>query len=135
MHTLSRFLLFSLLTVTFFHGSCSENENDPDYGDPGNGSPTEGFYFGADLSYVNQILDFGGEFKDEGEVRAPYRIFKDHGANLARFRIWHNPQWTKDIYGAEGQQLYNDLLDVEKSITASKEQELEVLLDFHYSDE
>lgn len=93
-----------------------------------------GFYFGADLSYVNQIIDHNGVYKDEGEERSPYRIFKDHGANLARFRLWHYPAWTKEVYGGEGTQLYNDLRDVEKSIALAKEQGLKVLLDFHYSD-
>jgi arabinogalactan endo-1,4-beta-galactosidase len=92
------------------------------------------FYFGADLSYVNQILDHGGQYKDDGEVRSPYKIFKDHGTDLVRLRIWHNPVWTKEIYDPDGDQLYNDLFDVEKAIQLSKEQGLKVLLDFHYSD-
>jgi arabinogalactan endo-1,4-beta-galactosidase len=103
-----------------------------DQSTPSTDSPE--FYFGADLSYVNQILDGGGVYKDEGEIRSPYRIFKDHGSNLVRLRLWHNPAWTKEVYGAEGTQLYNDLYDVEKSIRLSKEQGLNVLLDFHYSD-
>jgi arabinogalactan endo-1,4-beta-galactosidase len=92
------------------------------------------FYFGADLSYVNQILDHSGIYKDGGESQSPYKIFKDHGANLVRLRLWHNPAWTKDVYGASGTQLYNDLKDVEESIRLSKEQNVNVLLDFHYSD-
>jgi len=92
------------------------------------------FYFGADLSYVNQILNHGGVYKDQGETRSPYRIFKDHGTTLARFRLWHDPVWTKDVYGASGTQLYNDLADVEKSIRLAKEQGMAVELDFHYSD-
>lgn len=92
------------------------------------------FYFGADLSYVNQILDHGGVYRDEGEARSPYRIFKDHGTNLVRLRLWHNPAWTKEVYGAQGTQLYHDLYDVEKALSLSKEQGMEVLLDFHYSD-
>lgn len=92
------------------------------------------FYFGADLSYVNQILDHGGTYKDEGEVRSPYRIFKDQGTNLVRLRLWHNPAWTKDVYGTDGTQLYNDINDVEKAIMLTKEQEMNVLLDFQYSD-
>jgi arabinogalactan endo-1,4-beta-galactosidase len=127
-------LISALFTLTFIFGSCTKTESEPIDGDPGNELQVEDFYFGADLSYVNQILDFGGVFKDGGEAGDPYRILKDHGTNLARFRLWHNPQWTKDVYGAEGRQLYNDLLDVEKSITAAKTQGLEVLLDFHYSD-
>ena len=92
------------------------------------------FYFGADLSYVNQALDQGGVYKDQRETQSPYKIFKDHGANLVRLRLWHNPAWTKEIYGPAGQQLYNDLKDVEKAISLSKEQGMEVLLDLHYSD-
>lgn len=91
-------------------------------------------YFGADLSFVNQIIDHGGVYKDNGVTAHPYKIFKDHGANLVRLRIWHNPQWTKEAYGENGTQLYSDLADVEKSITLSKAQGLPVLLDFHYSD-
>jgi len=92
------------------------------------------FYFGADLSYVNQILDHGGVYKDGGVVQDPYKIFKDHGANVIRLRLWHNPVWTKQVYGAAGTQLYSDLADVSKSIALAKEQGLSVLLDLHYSD-
>ncbi len=129
----NRYILSIFLTSFFLLANCSKTESDPDDGNPDNGRPLTDFYFGVDLSYVNQILDFKGKYLDEGEVRDPYRILKDHGTNLARFRLWHNPQWTKDIYG-EGKQLYNDLMDVEKSIASSKAQGMEVLLDFHYSD-
>ena len=92
------------------------------------------FYFGADLSYVNQILDHGGVYRDQNEVRDPYRIFADHGTDLVRLRLWHNPVWTKEIYEPDGPQLYNDLFDVERAIAASKAQGMQVMLDFHYSD-
>ncbi|MFZ6011967.1 MAG: glycoside hydrolase family 53 protein [Bacteroidota bacterium] len=92
------------------------------------------FYFGADLSYVNQVLDHGGVYKDQQLVTNPYQIFKDHGANLVRFRLWHNPEWTKEVYGNDGEQLYNDLYDVERAIRLSHEQGMSVLLDFHFSD-
>ncbi len=106
--------------------NCSSNDNAR--------QPSPEFYFGADLSYVNQILDHNGQYLDEGEIRDPYQIFAEHGTNLARFRLWHNPVWTKEVYGEEGTQLYNDLPDVEKSIRKAKEQGMSVLLDFHYSD-
>jgi arabinogalactan endo-1,4-beta-galactosidase len=119
-------LLFTLLL--FVSGCKDSTHTDP--------TPVETklTYYGADLSYANQILDHGGVFKDGGEARTPYKIFKDHGTNLVRLRLWHNPAWTKELYGASGTQLYNDLYDVEKSIKLSKEQGLQVLLDFHYSD-
>ena len=92
------------------------------------------FQFGADLSYVNQILDHQGVYTDQNETRTPYRILKDHGATVARFRLWHNPIWTKTVYGAAGTQLYNDIADVEKGIRLAKEQGLLINLDMHYSD-
>lgn len=92
------------------------------------------FHFGADLSYVNQILDHNGVYRDQGEVRDPYRIFKDRGTKLVRLRLWHNPQWTKEVYDPEGTQLYNDYADVEKAIASAKGNGMQVLLDFHYSD-
>lgn len=92
------------------------------------------FFFGADLSYVNQILDRGGVYRDGGTVKDPYNIFADHGTDLVRLRLWHNPTWTKDVYDPDGDQLYNDLPDLERSIRRSKELGMKVLLDFHYSD-
>ena len=91
------------------------------------------FYFGADLSNVNNILDHDGTYQEDG-VTNPYQIFADHGSNLVRLRIWHNPTWTEEAYGTEGNQMYNDLYDVEKSISEAKAQGMKVLLDFHYGD-
>src|SRR5689334_21514346 len=76
----------------------------------------ETFYFGADLSYVNQILDHGGVYKEENVVKDPYQILKDNGLNLLRVRLWHNPVWTNDPYG-EDTPLYSDLKDVERTLT------------------
>jgi arabinogalactan endo-1,4-beta-galactosidase len=92
------------------------------------------FQFGADLSYVNQILDHQGVYTDQNEVRSPYRILKDHGATVARFRLWHSPAWTQTVYGPAGTQRYNDLADVEKSIRLARAQGLLINLDIHYSD-
>ena len=92
------------------------------------------FFVGADLSYVNQIIDNGGVYRDHGLVLSPYQIFKDHGADIVRLRLWHNPVWTKEVYGATGSQLYNDLIDVTRAIELAKAQGMSVLLDVHYSD-
>src|SRR5215207_5024770 len=99
-----------LLTVESCHKTNTSEPNPA----PQPPASKDTFYFGADLSYVNQILDHGGVYKDQSEIRSPYRIFKDHGATLSRFRLWHNPLWTKEVYGTSGTQLYNDLVDVEK---------------------
>ncbi|QUD88294.1 arabinogalactan endo-1,4-beta-galactosidase [Phenylobacterium montanum] len=82
------------------------------------------FYFGADLSYVNEMQDCGAQYRDHGQVKDPFEIFKDHGANLVRVRLWNDPDWTR----------YSNLADVEKTIARAKGQGMQVLLDFHYSD-
>jgi arabinogalactan endo-1,4-beta-galactosidase len=119
-----------LSTLLVFASLCCVNCQDSDE----KPSAPSTFYFGADLSYVNQILDHGGVYKDHGTAMGPYAIFKDHGVNLVRFRIWHNPQWTKEVYSPEHSPLYNDINDVEKSISLARAQGFKVLLDFHYSD-
>ncbi|GHA29433.1 arabinogalactan endo-beta-1,4-galactanase [Salinimicrobium marinum] len=82
-------------------------------------------YFGADLSYVNEMEDCGGVYNNAaGEEADPFVLFKEAGANLVRVRLWHDPQWTN----------YSDFEDVRKTIERAKLQNMEVLLDFHYSD-
>lgn len=123
-------VLFIAALMAFTSGSCSDDTEEPMPVDP----VVDDFYYGADLSYVNQILDHGGIYKDSNVVESPYKTFKEYGTKLVRFRLWHNPVWTKEVYGEAGTQLYNDINDVEKSIKAARDQGLEVLLDFHYSD-
>jgi arabinogalactan endo-1,4-beta-galactosidase len=83
------------------------------------------FYYGADLSYVNEMEDCGAVYKDSNEnIKSPYKIFAEAGTNLVRIRLWHNPTWTN----------YSNLSDVKKSIQRAKSEGMKVLLDFHYSD-
>ncbi len=89
------------------------------------------FVMGADLSYVNMILDRGGRYQDSGQVRDPYQIFKAHGTNLVRIRLWHSPAWQA---GLNDGKIYNDLADVVLAIRRSKAAGMAVNLDLHYSD-
>ena len=83
------------------------------------------FFFGTDLSYVNEMEDCGAVYKDKnGEPKDVYQIFKTEGANLIRLRLWHNPTWTN----------YSNYTDVKYAIERAKAKGLKVLLDFHYSD-
>lgn len=84
----------------------------------------EKIYLGADLSYVNEIEDCGAFFKNKGEKVDPYKLFKEKGCNLVRIRLWHDPQPNT----------YSNFDDVKKSIKRAKAENMEVLLDFHYSD-
>lgn len=130
-----RILFTVLLLGSTMMTQCKDKDTPADNGPkkPDEPNQLEDFYFGADLSYVNQILDHNGVFLDQGEERSPYAIFKDYGTNLVRLRLWHNPVWTMNGNG-EGSQMYSDLFDVERTIVLAKEQEMAVLLDFHYSD-
>lgn len=120
---MKRFLIFALITV-----SCSAPDN------KNSASGEDNFYFGADLSYVNQILDHGGVYKVNNRILSPFKIFADHGNDIVRLRLWHTPSWTKNVYGSTGERMYNNLHDVEKASRLSKENGMKVLLDFHYSD-
>lgn len=90
---------------------------------------------GVDLSYVNQILDRGGAYSDSLGERSPYAIFAHHGANAARFRLWHDPAWVRtEVYRDDAVPLYSGADDVASAIRASRREGMVVNLDFHYSD-
>lgn len=118
---------FKIACVCLFL-SCSDDSGNPpgpDVINPGGGTNSD-FYYGADLSYVNEMEDCGAVYKDiDGNEKDPYQIFSEAGSNLVRLRLWHNPQWTD----------YSNYNDVRKSIQRAKTLGLSVLLDFHYSDD
>ncbi len=81
-------------------------------------------YFGADLSFANQMDDCGVVYRENGQPKDVYALFKEHGANVARIRIWTSGNPTK----------YSNLADVIRSFKRAKAQGMQTLLDFHYSD-
>jgi arabinogalactan endo-1,4-beta-galactosidase len=91
----------------------------------------QSFYFGADLSYVNEMEDCGVVYKEQGTPKDPYQIFADHNCNLVRIRLWHTPSWY-DALNAGNR--YSDFQDVRRSIMRAKAAGMKVLLDFHLSD-
>lgn len=82
------------------------------------------FYRGVDLSYVNEVEDFGAQFRENGKLVDPFELFARHGANLVRVRLWVDASWTK----------YSNESDVAKTLGRARAQGMETLLDFHYSD-
>lgn len=81
------------------------------------------YAIGADLSFLKQAEDRGTQFKDNGTARPGLQIFKDHGYNWIRLRLFHTPT-----------QLPNNL---EYTIALAKEAKklgLKFLLNYHYSD-
>jgi len=84
------------------------------------------FVLGADLSLLKFIEDHGVQYQDTGEPKDAMLIFKDHGCNYVRLRLFLNPN------GKEGQ--VNSLpytLALAKRVKAAG---LRFLLDLHYSD-
>lgn len=97
------------------------------------------FYFGNDLSYVNEMEDCGAVYKDAGSVVDPYEVIANHGGNLVRVRHWNDPYWQALItqpesVAANWKANYSGLEDVTETIRRSKAAGMEVLLDFHFSD-
>lgn len=82
------------------------------------------FYFGVDLSYVNEMDDCGAVYRENGEQRDAFALFAERGANLVRARLWHNPDWTA----------YSTLADVKRTLARAQAAGMQTLLDMHYSD-
>jgi arabinogalactan endo-1,4-beta-galactosidase len=82
-------------------------------------------FLGADLSYVNEMQDCSGIYTANGDTIDPFLFFADKGCRLVRLRLWHQPEWTN----------YSNFQDVQRSIKRAKQAGMEVLLDFHYSDD
>lgn len=82
-------------------------------------------YLGADLSYVNEMEDCGAVYRSGGRVVDPFELFAEEGARLVRLRLWHSPDWTK----------YGNLDDVIRSSRRARAAGMQVLLNFHYSDD
>ncbi|HPT14472.1 MAG TPA: glycosyl hydrolase 53 family protein [Bacteroidales bacterium] len=133
-------LSFSILVLLIFFSLPGTGCKDSDGGDTPADTVSQVYYsvekfcMGNDLSIVNQVEEHGGAYADSGVSGNPYTILRNHGANLVRLRLWHNPEWTKEVYGTSGTKLYNDLKDVEAAMIRAKQNNMEICLDIHYSD-
>lgn len=78
---------------------------------------------GADLSFLKQVENRGKVFKDNGIAKPGLEIFKDHGYNWIRLRLFHTPN-----------ELPNNLEYTIALAKAAKKLEYRFLLDYHYSD-
>ena len=81
------------------------------------------YAIGADLSFLAQAEQQGTVFKDDGQAKPGLEIFKDHGYNWIRLRLFHSPT-----------QLPNSL---EYTLAVAKEAKklgFKFLLNYHYSD-
>ena len=81
------------------------------------------FIKGTDNSFLQQIEDNGGVFKENGTIKDPLLILKDHNINYIRLRLWNNPPGG-----------YNNLAKLLIMAKRIKQLNMKFLLDFHYSD-
>lgn len=111
-------LLYSVkpLTIVFFFLSLS-----------GTFSPSlifsQEYAIGADLSFLKSAEDRGFAFKEDNKAVPGLQIFKDHGYNWIRLRLFHTPT-----------ELPNSLEYTIALAQKAKSLGFKFLLDYHYSD-
>jgi arabinogalactan endo-1,4-beta-galactosidase len=130
----SLLLSFSLICIFLFYSCNSESGNKDDKMNEMDGVfyEVEDFAMGADLSYVNAILETGTRYRNaEGVEQNPYEIFRNLGTNLVRVRKWHTPSWQQNLYGAVKYHEWNDVI---RTLSESKKAGMNTLLNLHYSD-
>ncbi len=81
------------------------------------------FAVGVDVSFLKQAQERGTVFKDGGVAKPALHIFKEHGFNWVRLRLFHSPT-----------NLPNNLEYTLASAREAKRLGFKLLLDFHYSD-
>ncbi|HEY3285841.1 MAG TPA: glycosyl hydrolase 53 family protein [Gemmatimonadaceae bacterium] len=85
------------------------------------------YAIGADLSFLAQAEARGVQFRDSGVVKSGLQLFRDHGYNWIRLRLFHtvaNSPWP----------LPNDLPYTLALARRAKAMGYKFLLDYHYSD-
>jgi arabinogalactan endo-1,4-beta-galactosidase len=78
---------------------------------------------GADLSFLKQAEDRGTVFKDANEAKPGLQIFRDHGYNWIRLRLFHTPT-----------QLPNNIEYTLALARDAKQLGYKFLLNYHHSD-
>ena len=81
------------------------------------------YAIGADLSFLKQAEERGLAFKEDGQARPGLEIFKEHGYNWIRLRLFHTPT-----------RLPNNLEYTIALARDAKRLGYKFLLNYHYSD-
>lgn len=90
---------------------------------PGIFAQSSGYAVGADLSFLKQAEAQGKVFKDNSQAMPGLEIFRDHGYNWIRLRLFHTPT-----------DLPNNLQYTIALAQEAKKYGFHFLLDYHYSD-
>ena len=89
------------------------------------------FLKGMDISTLQEVESLGGRFYDHGVEKDVLDILKSYDVNAVRLRLWNDP------YTEEGKPYGAGTNDLPTTIALAKRalaKDMEVLLDFHYSD-
>ena len=81
------------------------------------------FIRGVDISILDQIEDNNGQYFENGIQKDALDIFKNHGVNTIRLKLWHTPESNYNS-------IENVLLLAERIDSAG----FDFMLDIHYSD-
>ena len=54
-------------------------------------SSAQEYAIGADLSFLKDAEDRGFQFRENDTIKSGLKIFKDHGYNWIRLRLFHTP--------------------------------------------
>jgi len=84
------------------------------------------FLTGGDVSLLRAIQEEGGTWKADGKPKDPLAIFRDHGCNTMRLRLFHTPTGKGGVV--------NSLAYTQALGRRIKEAGFRLLLDIHYSD-
>ena len=104
--------------------ACATGSRAPASGPEARGpAALDAYVIGADLSFLPLAEAHGVRFKDDGVELPGLQIFRDHGYNWIRLRLFHTPT-----------QLPNNLDYTLAEARAAKALGYKFLLDFHYSD-
>lgn len=89
------------------------------------------FIKGADVSLIEELEERNAEYYLHGEKKDLFAILHECGINMVRLRIWNDP------YNEKGEPYGGGRNDLETTIKLAKrvhQNEMEFMLDFHYSD-
>jgi len=89
------------------------------------------FIKGADVSLIEELEGRNAAYYLNGKQMDLFEILKECGINLVRLRLWNHPYSEKgEPYGGGS----NDLETTIKLARRVAEHEMQIMLDFHYSD-
>lgn len=89
------------------------------------------FIKGMDVSMVKELEEHGASYYLDGEKMDLFKILRASGVNLIRLRLWNHP------YSESGEAYGGGTNDLETTIELAKrviQNDMEFMLDFHYSD-